>query len=394
MALCLSLLGCKRESPVREEGVGAATEHQGHDGTSPAPERGHPGPPATSSVPGYAPVTLDPARLGALSIATSPAGEQPFTRTIRTTGIVTIDETRTSHVHAKVRGVIEAVHVDFVGREVREGEPLCSLYSQEVHGAELEFLSILERAGAIPRATGEFAQAERDAEAQLLAAARRRLSLWDVPASEIARLEATREVKRTFPILAGRRGVVVAKQAIAGTYIDPSIELYTISDLSNVWVLADVYEADARSVTVGQEARIAVQGEGAARVAKVSFLPPTLDEATRTLKARLDVPNKDRRLRPGAFAEVVMDLAVARGLGVPASAVVRTGTRSIVFVVHGPHVEPREVTIGALVGDRYEIASGLRPGEQVATGAQFLLDSESRLQATTSGGGGHAAHGH
>ncbi len=344
--------------------------------------------------PGYAPVMLTDAKLGAMSITTSEVAEQHFARTLRTTGVVTLDETRTSHVHPKVRGVIETIYVDFVGREVREGEPLCSIYSQEVFAAELEFLSILERAGNVPTAAGEFAEAQKSAQSQLLAAARRRLSLWDVPASEISRLETSREARRTFPLLAARKGVVVSKQAVAGTFVDPSVELYTISDLSKVWLLTDVYESDVPFVKIGQPAKITLQGESTPLDAVVTFLPPTIDEATRTLKVRFELPNKGRRIRPGAFADVTMSLKLDHGLGIPENAVIRTGTRSIVFVVHGLHIEPREVVLGPLIGDRYHVISGVSAGEKVATSAQFLLDSESRLQASTGAADGGARTGH
>jgi Cu(I)/Ag(I) efflux system membrane fusion protein len=333
-----------------------------------------------------------------MSLRTTAVAEQHFVRALRTTGVISLDETRTSHVHPKVRAVIETVRVDFVGREVRQGEALCDLYSQEVFAAELEFLTILERTAAAPKRTGEFAQAEDAAQTQLLAAARRRLALWDVPTSEIARLESTKQTRRTFPLVSARKGVVVAKQAVAGAYVDPSSELYTISDLSNVWLLTDVYESDLPYVKVGQAAKITLQGESTPITAGVSFLPPTIDEATRTLKVRFDLPNKERRLRPGAFAEVAMDLHLNHGLAIPESAVIRTGTRSIAFVVHGEHVEPRELVLGPLVGEQYPVVSGVEAGEQVATSAQFLLDSESRLQAATAGGGkvagGHSGHAH
>lgn len=384
LAAALLLCACKAVS-TSQEGSGGAGEHAGHS--------------AGSMPTGYAPVPLDPAKLGALSLATSPVEEQDFARTVRTTGVVTVDETRTTHVHAKVRGVVETVRVDFVGREVRQGEALCTIYSQEVFGAELELLAILDRTGS-PPPTGEFAEAEGKAHTRLLAAARLRLSAWDVPASEIARLESSKEARRTFPLLATHKGVVVAKQAVAGTFIDPSVELYTISDLATVWLLADVYEADARFVKVGQTAKVTLQGEAAPIDAVVAFVPPTIDEATRTLKVRIDLPNKERRIRPGAFADVGMSFDLDRGLGVPESAVIRTGTRSIVFVVHQQaHAVPREVVLGPLVNGRYRVLSGVVAGEAVATGAQFLLDSESRLRATTAdvdggatGGGGHAGH--
>jgi Cu(I)/Ag(I) efflux system membrane fusion protein len=348
---------------------------------------------------GYAPVTLDPAQAAALGLATAAVEERDFTKQLRTTGVIALDETRTAHVHPKVRGWIDGIQVNFVGKSVMPGQPLCSIYSQEVFAAETEFLSILDRArgGSIP--TGEFADAEKSAQSQLALAARRRLALWDVPKEEIARLEATREVRRTFPLLAPRGGIVVAKQAIEGMYVDPSVELYTLSDLAKVWALADVYEADAPYVTMGAHARLEVEGRGDPIDAVVSFVPPTVDESTRTLKVRFVLDNKDRKLRPGAFASLTMDLAIGRGLAVPESAVIRTGPRTIVFVAHGDppeHLMPREIQIGPLVGDAYRVTSGLEAGERVATGAQFLIDSESRLRASSSQGGhaGHAGHVH
>jgi Cu(I)/Ag(I) efflux system membrane fusion protein len=316
--------------------------------------------------------------------------EREFTRTLRTAGVVTVDETRTSHVHAKVRGWIDGIRANFVGRKVASGETLCSIYSQEVFAAELEFLALIEGAGKVGASQGEFADAQARAQAQLLEAARRRLSLWDVPKAEVARLEATREARRTFALAAPRGGVIVAKQAVEGMYVEPSLELYLLSDLSRLWVLADVYDGDLPYVHVGDQAHLTLEGRSLPLHAAVAFVPPSLDEATRTLKIRFELDNKDNRLRPGAFVSVAMDLKLGKGLSVPESAVIRTGTRSIVFVVHGDvHAEPREVRLGPLVGDYYRVESGLSAGEQVATSAQFLLDSESRLRATSSPHGGH-----
>lgn len=338
---------------------------------------------------GYAPVTIDPARAEALGIHTAEVTEHDFERTLRTVGVVALDETRTSHVHAKVRGWIETLDVSFVGRKVTAGEPLCSLYSQDVYAAETEFLSVLDHVQGRGAPNGEFAAAEQHAQEQLLAAARRRLSLWDVPDAEVRRLEKTREAKRTFPLLAPRGGVVVDKQALEGMFVDPSVELYTLGDLSRLWVLADVYEADVPYVQVGTTARLAVEGVPAPIDAKVTFLAPTVDEATRTLKMRFELANEDRKLRPGAFVNVKMDVGTTHGLAVPETAVIRTGPRSIVFVAHGEHLQPRAIEIGAPVSDFYPVESGLTAGERVAIGAQFLLDSESRLRATSGGGGGH-----
>ncbi len=227
---------------------------------------------------------------------------------------------------------------------------------------------------------------------ELVDAARRRLALWDIPKSVIAKVEATGEPQRTFPLLASRPGVVVAKQAFDGLFVDPSLELYTISDLSRVWVLADVYDSDVANVKVGSVARLTIEGQSAPVTSKVTFLYPTIDERTRTRKARFELETRDGTLLPGAFVTIDMELAMGRGLAIPESAVIRTGARAIVFVVHGVHAEPREIRVGPLVGDHYRVESGLVTGERVGTGAQFLLDSDSRLRATSPPGGGHAGH--
>src|SRR5690349_13977206 len=185
--------------------------HAAHN-SSPSPE-------------GFAPVMVDPAQAAAMGLTTEPVAERDFTRHIRTVGVVTVDETRTAHVHTRVRGWIEAYHVKFVGKKVRAGQALVSIYSQEVYAAEMELASLARNPGRSP---------------ELLKAARQRLELWDVPASVIDEVEKTGEPQKTFPIRAPRSGVVVAKQAFEGQFVDPSLELYTISDLSTVWVLADI----------------------------------------------------------------------------------------------------------------------------------------------------------
>jgi len=333
----------------------------------------------SASTPGYAAVTIDPSRKAALQLSTALVEESEFTRVVRSVGVVTLDETRSAHVHSKVRGWIDGIFVDFVGRRVKAGEPLCSIYSQEVYSAEIEFLSILNRGS-------------NAAQDPLLAAARQRLSLWDVPLAEVHRLETTREPQRTFPLLAPRAGTVVSKEAVQGMFVDSALELYTLSDLSRLWVLVDVYEVDVPYVHVGDPAKLTIEGASEAHDSKVAFLAPTIDEATRTRKVRFELENKAGGLLPGAFASAELTLSMGRGIAIPESAVIRTGARSIVFVSHGQegeHLEPREVKLGPLVDDRFRVETGLAAGERVATGAQFLLDSESRLRATSGPVGGH-----
>lgn len=345
-------------------------DHAGHGVVSPAN--------ADRKLPaGFAPVSLDPMQATAMGLTSQPVAERDFTRRLRTVGVVTVDETRTEHIHTRVRGWIEGFHVKFVGKKVRAGEALVSIYSQEAYAAQLELASLLRSPVRSP---------------ELVDAARRRLALWDIPKSVIAKVEATGEPQRTFPLEARRAGVVVAKQAFDGLFVDPSLELYTISDLSRVWVLADVYDSDVANVKVGSVARLTIEGQAAPVTSKVAFLYPTIDERTRTRKARFELETRDGALLPGAFVTVELELAMGRGLAVPESAVIRTGARAITFVIHGEHAEPREIKLGPLVGDHYRVESGLLAGELVATGAQFLLDSESRLRATSAPGGGHAGH--
>lgn len=342
---------------------------------------------------GYAAFTLGSERARAVGLRIAPVEERAFSKILRTTGVVALDETRTSHVHAKVRGWVESVSVDFVGKSVAAGTPLCTIFSQEVMAAELEFLSILSQASNTATLSGPLAGAEKQAHDRLLSAARHRLALWDVSAVEIARLEATREPRRTFALDAPRSGIVVAKQALAGVFVDPSVELYVISDIRRLWVLADLYESDVPGVKVGDRATLKVTGvAGTSLPAEVAFLPPTVEEATRTLEVRFNLDNKEGAIRPGAFATVEMQVDLGRSLAVPEAAVIHAGPQAIVFVALGERIEPRSVTLGPLVGGYYAAQSGVEAGESVAVGAQFLIDSESRLRATSGEGPSHAGH--
>lgn len=397
-AIALVIGGCDPSRAQPHEGHTTTTSasnvpaggNVGHEGHVPSPEASAA---LTSTPAGYAPVTIEPTRTAAIGLVTAPIEERDFVRRLRTTGIVVVDETRTAHVHSKVRGWIDGISVNYVGQKVVSGQLLCNIYSQEVYAAEIEYLALLGRTRVDSLGRGEFAEQERAAREELIAAARRRLALWDVPKSEIERLEASREPRRTFPLVSPRAGVVVSKQVLDGNYVDPSLDLYTVSDLSRVWLLADVYESDVGVMQLGQVARLDIQGIAGTIEGKVAFLPPTIDEPTRTLKVRFVLTNKDGKLRPGAFATVAMELPLGRALAVPESAVIRTGERAIAFVVHeGRHIMPREVALGPLVENYYRIDGGLSAGEVVATGAQFLLDSETRLRASSGPGAGHGGH--
>jgi membrane fusion protein, copper/silver efflux system len=390
-------------SGVACRGQGApGDEHAAHSNAAAAPATHQREPAASNAAPatagtnvpaGYATIDVEPARAAAIGLATARVEQRAFRRSVRTTGIVALDETRTSHVHSKVRGWIEGVTANFVGKSIKAGTPLCTVYSQEVYAAQLEFLSVLDRTPIRSDASGTFSDAERGATQQLLAAARRRLSLWDVPEAQVARLERTRHPERTFTLVAPRSGIVVSKQAVTGTFIDPGTELYVVSDVSRLWMLADVHAADVPWLRPGAPASLRVEGlEAEPLQATIGFLPPTIDEATRTLKVRFDLDNKAGRIRPGAFATVELGVDLGSALALPESSVIHAGDRAIVFVVSGSEIEPRAVDLGPLADGYYRVLRGVDEGAAVAVGAQFLIDSESRLRATSSPGAAHAGH--
>ncbi|MCU0654259.1 MAG: efflux RND transporter periplasmic adaptor subunit [Polyangiaceae bacterium] len=389
LVLLLVLLASGCSSPGAHDGHGA--HGAGPPSARPQHPAGHGAPHASHGPSGYAPLTLSPPKAAAIGLATAVVDRGKLGRSATSVGVLALDETRTSHVHAKVRGVVEGVFVDFLGKPVRRGQPLCAIYSQSVLAAQLEFIAVLKQQKQLSAASKE----DKDGDLGLGAVidgARRRLQLWDVPKGQIERLERDLTPARTFALSAPRAGVVLARQAYVGSYVEPGTELYVISDTSQLWALIDLYEADVPSIHIGTPVRLAIEGIPAPVEAIIDFLPPTVDEATRTLKARASLPNPRGELRPGAFLSASFSIELGEGLSVPEDAVIRTGKRSIVFVVHGEHVTPREVRIGPLVGGRYRVEQGLSEGERVATGAQFLIDSESRLRATSTPGGAHAGH--
>lgn len=332
----------------------------------------------TSSPRGYAPLKVEGGSVAGFALEVSSAEVRTLQRTIRTFGVITFDETRTSHVHPKVRGTLESVSANFVGKSVKQGEQLAEIYSPAVYAAQLELVAILKQG----RGAGD----------PLVESARRRLQLWDVPTSQIERIVQNQKAARTFTLLAPRSGTVLARQALNGMYVAPETELVVVSDLSVVWALIDLYEGDLPLVRAGTAVKLTIEGVPKVREGQVAFLPPSIDESTRTLKARVVLANEAGNLRPGAFVQATLDVDLGSALVVPSQAVIRAGTRNLVFVVSGEHVEPREVQLGASAGEFVQVLSGLKEGEAVATTAQFLLDSESRLRATSGPGGGHAGH--
>ncbi len=335
---------------------------------------------SASSVAGRATVDIDPARQQLIGLRTAEVAMGDVGGAWRTSGRVAVDETRVRHVNIKVPGFVERVYVNFVGKRVREGDALFSMYSPELLVAEQEYLLALRTRDAFAGGQGTLAA---DGEA-LVKAARRKLALWDVPAGEIERLERTGEPDKTIIFRSPVAGVVTKKDVVDGMQLEAGAMPYEIVDLSTVWVLADVYERELRHVSEGMPATLALAAlPNRTFDGKVLFVDPMLDPRTRTVKVRLAFPNRAGDLRPEMFGEVVLRAAVHQGLRIPLDAVIDSGTKKIVFVALGAgKFQPREVELGESDGAHVEVVSGLEAGQQVVTRANFLIDSESALRAS------------
>jgi Cu(I)/Ag(I) efflux system membrane fusion protein len=348
-------------------------------------EAAAPGAAPAPAVDGRAAIALTPERRRLLGLRSEAVAEKDLTRTIRTVGRVAVDERRLNHVHVKYEGYVEALYVDFTGRYVEEGEPLLSIYSPDLVATQQEYLLAL-RARRDLQGRDVLAQGGQG----LLEAARQRLLFWDVRPSDLEELERSGQVMRALNVYSEHAGYVVQKMAYHGMRVTPSDTLYDIADLSRLWVLADVYESDLPLVRVGMRGEVSVPYlPGRHFGGAVSYIAPTVEEKTRTVKVRLEVSNPGDALKPDMFADVTLEAGIGRGLALPESAVIDTGARKLVFVDREDgHLAPREVRLGVKVGTDYQVLSGLRAGERVATSANFLLDSESSLRAALQGLGG------
>ncbi|ATE61111.1 efflux RND transporter periplasmic adaptor subunit [Thauera sinica] len=331
-------------------------------------------------------VAVSPARIQTLGVKTEPAGERVVDEALRAVGRVEIDERAVVEVAPRFEGWIERLHVNAIGDPVRRGQPLFTAYSPELQSAGEE-LRIAER---LRKDSAEIDPAAAQSAQRLAEAARARLRNLEVAGQTGER--------QTFASPAG--GVVLEKNAVQGARFMPGETIYRIADLSSVWVIADVFEQDLARVRVGQAAAVTLPAyPGRSFTARVGYIYPTLDAATRSTRLRLELPNREGLLRPGMFAHV--ELATGAGtprLAVPASAVIDDGIRQVVLLaLDEGRFRPQPVKLGARGRDYVEVREGLRAGERVVVSANFLLDSESQLKAALSGfadgdaGGGVAA---
>jgi Cu(I)/Ag(I) efflux system membrane fusion protein len=315
-------------------------------------------------------VPLDRTRAAGLGISFARAAERPLERHVRLTGTLAYAEPRREYVNARVNGWVEGLRADYVGRPVRQGEVLLSIYAPDLLSAQEEYLS-----------------AKRLGDSSLMAAARRRLVLWNIPEDQIAMLDRTGQAQRTLVLRAPRSGEIAEKMVTNGQAVRAGDNLFLIADRRKLWVDLAVFEMDARYVRVGTPVTLTVDVlAGRTYRGRVTFIYPTVDEKTRTLTARAEVENDDGALRPGMYAMAEIAPSGRKTLTVPTGAVLPTGTENLVFVNRGDGAfVPRAVTVGARTDSLVEIANGLKPGDEVVASATYLLDSESNLASAMQG---------
>ena len=348
----------------------------------------------SSPVPGLVPVTIESQRLQLIGVRTGSVGKRSLDGSLRLAGYITPDETRLSNIHVRFSGWVKDLAVNQTGQFVEAGRKLLSVYSQELFQAENEYI--------IARKSTERTADDilRDTRNQLASATRQRLDLLGVPPEEISILDTADSPSLELWVRSPFSGYVLDKTVVIGQFINPDQNLFTIADLSKVWVLADVYERDLENIKIGQTARMTTSAyPGESFEGKISFIYPSVSEQTRTLKIRIEFSNASFRLKPGLYVDIDLADQGDGVLAVPADAVMDGGDRQYAFVVHeGTHFEPRLLKLGRSSDDYFEVLSGLSEGEQVVTSANFLIDSESRLKAAIAGMGGtqpdaHAGHG-
>ena len=347
---------------------------------------------ADSGAGGAKQIRISTEKIQKLGVRTEVASLRALGRTVRAAGRVEVDERRMYAISPKFEGYVERLHVNVTGQPVVKGQPLFEVYSPELVSAQREYLIAMQGVQAMSQAgSGALNGMKQLAESSLA-----RLRNWDLPPDQIATLVRTGEAHRTITFRSPVSGIVTEKKALQGMRFMPGEALYQVTDLSSVWVVADVFEQDIGLVKTGAKVSVRITAyPDKIFNGTVTYVYPTLKAETRSVAVRVELANPGQLLKPAMFAQV--ELAVggkAEVLTVPDSAVIDSGTRRIVLVqVKEGRFEPREVQLGARSENYVEVREGVRAGEQVVVAANFLIDAESNLKAAIGGFGGHAGHG-
>jgi len=327
-----------------------------------------------------APIAISAQRLQSIGVKTGTVERKQVDDEIRTTGNVVVDESRLAYVELRYSGYIQKVFVNATYQYVTKGQPLFTIYSPDLVATEREYLVAKQNREQVRQSTVPGVASSAEA---LLDAAAERLTQWGVPQTEITRLESTGRVQQELEIASPVSGFITERNALPSVAVQPPLRLYTIADLSTVWVQAQIFQGDLGRVRIGNSATLTVDTfQGRTFRGRVDFIYPQVDTDTRTAKVRVVFPNPELQLKPGMFVNVILKVPMGLQVVIPATGVLQSGTREIAFVDRKDgYLEPREVELGARVGDDFIVLKGLKPGEQIVTSADFLIDSESQLQA-------------
>ena len=332
-------------------------------------------------------ITIPPERLQTIGVKYEQVTRRPLEKVIRTVGRVAVDERKLAKVTIKFHGWIEQLFVSATGDHVKKGQALFTIYSPDLVASQEEYLLALQ--GRKQMGESEFPEVARGSK-DLLEATKRRFQLWDITDDHIRELEKTGKVLKTLPIHSPITGTVIKKEALAGAHVEPGQELYTIADLSHVWILADIYEYELSFVKAGQKAAVTLSYDpDTLLTGHLGFIYPTLDPKTRTAKVRFELDNSDGKLKPDMYANVELRVNLGTRLAIPQEAVIESGQKQVVFLHHGGgRLEPRLIKTGVKTGEWSEVLEGLKEGEHIVTSANFLIDSESRLKSVIESMGG------
>jgi len=327
-----------------------------------------------------APFQLTSQRMQSIGVVLGKAEFKPVNTELRFYGNVQVDERRQSYVQTRFAGWIRKVYADATGNFIGKGQPLFTIYSPDLVSTEHEYLLAKKNSESLQQSK---VSGVASGAASLFSAAKERLLQWEVSPGEIEKLDQGGKAITDLTVNSPVSGYITQKNALPNMYVQPETMLYTVADLSDVWVLAQVFQSDAGKVKPGDPAEITVDAyPGRVFNGRVDYVLPQLDMNTRTLPVRLVFANPGLRLRPGMYVNVRAKLPMGRQLVVPASAAFHSGTKNLLFVYKGEgSIEPREVELGPQVGDELVVTKGIRAQEQIVTSANFLIDSEAQLQA-------------
>ncbi|MGH9574021.1 MAG: efflux RND transporter periplasmic adaptor subunit [Candidatus Acidiferrales bacterium] len=326
------------------------------------------------------PIQTSSQRLQSIDIKLGKVQRKYVEDEIDTTGNVAVDETKLAYVQVRYSGYIQKVFVDATYEHVQKGQPLFTIYSPDVAATEREYLVAKENQRQVAQST---VAGVATGAASLLDAAVERLQQWGVSQQEIARLESSGQAQQEMEVDSPVSGYVTERNALPSVAVQPDMRLYTIADLSTVWVQAQAFQEDLGRIKVGDPANLTANSfPGRVFSGRIDFIYPQVDMDTRTAKVRLVFSNPNLQLKPGMFVNVALKVPLGEQLVIPAAGILQSGSREIAFVNRSDgYIEPRDLEVGQRVGDDFIVLKGLKAGEQVVTSANFLIDSESQLQA-------------